>query len=716
MRQITQNLRTGVMRVIDSPFPVLNPGQVRVRNHYSVISAGTEASTVKAARAGLLGKAKARPEQVRQVVESLRCRGVSQTYRAVMKKLDAHSPLGYSCVGEVIEVGRGVSEFRVGDIAACGGGTASHAEVVCVPVNLCVKVGGQPDLRQCAYNTLGAIAMQGVRQAALGLAESCAVIGLGLIGQLTCLLLRAAGVRVIGVDVDDFSIGLAAARGADLALNRNSPAIERRIADFTGGHGCDAAIICASTLSVDPINFAGSISRKKATIVVVGAVATGFSREPHFYNKELTLKMSCSYGPGRYDPVYEQKGCDYPLAYVRWTEKRNMEAFQDLVARGIIDVGCLTTHTFKLEEAPRAYQMILERSQPYAGILIEYDASKDMARQPVVVSPRRVKTPKVAIGFLGAGSYAQGFLLPNIPRGPDVALRTVMTSSSAAGRSAAERFGFEMCTADIDDILKDPEINTVFIATRHDTHGRYVIESLKAKKHVFVEKPLCLCAEELDEIRTLCLENQKVLLVGFNRRFSPLSAELTGFIRGGTMSITCRVNAGAVPADCWLQDPQTGGGRIVGEVCHFLDYFNFLTQSWPVRIHAEALEDPLSNEDTVVICLKYANGSVGGIHYFANGSKRLSKEKIEVYWCGLAAVIDDFCDLKIYGGKKTVHKRLLAQDKGQLLQVRSFIEAIKRGLPSPIPIEDIFSATDCSFQVLNSIRAGKPIETTPWTF
>jgi predicted dehydrogenase/threonine dehydrogenase-like Zn-dependent dehydrogenase len=710
MQQITQNLRTGNMRVIEAPYPVLHPGQIMVRNHYSLISAGTEGGTVRAARSGLLAKARARPEQARQVLRGLRERGVVPTYRAVMKRLEAHSALGYSCVGEVVEAGPGVRGFKVGDMAACGGTTASHAEVVCVPENLCVKVDREADLKQRAYNTSGAIALQGVRQADPRLGEACAVIGLGLIGQLTCLLLRAAGVRVVGVDIDDFAVGLAAAHTADLALKRSDGTVYQQIADFTGGYGCDAVIIAASSTSLDPVNFAGAISRKRGTIVVVGAVATGFSREPHFYNKELTLKMSCSYGPGRYDPVYEEKGRDYPLAYVRWTEKRNMEAFQDLLGRRIIDVGCLTTHTFRLEEAPTAYDMVLERSEPCVGILLEYDAAKDLKRGAIAVSAKKKGAGRVQIGFIGAGSYAQVHLLPHIPAGSEAGLKAVMTSSSTGGRSVADRFGFEFCTDKVEDILENPEINAVFIATRHDTHGRYVIESLNAGKHVFVEKPLCLTGEELEEIRRICLKGSRAsLVVGFNRRFAPLTGEILRLMGSGRMSMTYRVNAGAVPSDSWVQDPETGGGRILGEVCHFIDYLNFLNGSYPVRLHAEAMDDPLHNDDTLVISLKYENGSVGAIQYFANGSKDLGKEKVEIHRNGLTAVLDDFRDLKVYRGGRPFHKRLLIQDKGQKVQVHSFIEAIRRGLAPPIALEDIFCATETTFKVLDSLRTGETI-------
>ncbi len=711
MQQLTQKLGTGEMRIVETPFPALAKGCVLIRNHYSLISPGTESGTVGAARKGYIGKAKDRPEQVKQVIRSFKEKGPLQTYRAVMKKLDAHSPLGYSCVGEVIGVGETVSEFKVGDLVAGGGRAASHSEVVCIPTNLCVKIRRDADLKQCAYNTLGAIAMQGLRQADLRLGETCAVIGLGLIGQLSCLLLRAAGVRVVGVDIDDFAVKLAADRSADLALNRFCAGIEQQIAAFSGGVGCDSVIIAASSTSVDPINFAGAILRKRGTVVVVGAVPTGFSREPDFYNKELTLKMSCSYGPGRYDPLYEEKGLDYPPAYVRWTEKRNMEAFQDLIARRIIDAGCLTTHTFKLDEAPSAYDMILERSEPCVGLLIEYDVSKDLKQEPVVLPVKRPCGGRVGIGFIGAGSYAQGFLLPNIPRAPDVCLHGVMTNSSTGSRSAADRFGFQFCTGNESDILDNPDINTVFITTRHDSHGSYVVKALESGRNVFVEKPLCLVKEELGEIREICARpGSPLLLVGFNRRFSPLSLEMKRLFGAGAASVSYRINAGAIPPDSWIQDKDVGGGRILGEVCHFIDYLNFVTGSRPRRIYAEAMDDPHNHDDTVAVCLKYVNGSVGSIQYFANGSKELPKERVEIHSNGLTAVIDDFRDLQVYGTGKTSRKRLLSQDKGQKGLVCSFIEAVRNGSPAPIALEDIFTATDCAFKVLESLKTGKAIE------
>ncbi|MBW2142752.1 MAG: zinc-binding alcohol dehydrogenase, partial [Deltaproteobacteria bacterium] len=436
MEQLVQKLKDGAIQIIEAPLPSIASGMVLIQNHYSLISAGTEGSTVKTARKGYIGKAKERPQQVKQVLDTLKTQGPMQTYRAVMKKLDAYSPLGYSCAGEVIDVAPDVKELQVGDLVACGGITASHAEVVNVPINLCVKLKPDADLKQAAYNTLGAIALQGIRQADLRLGETCAVIGLGLLGQLTCLLLRASGVRVIGTDVNQAMVNMASKHSADLALFQGQAGIEDQINAFTNGIGCDAVIITAASDSLNPINFAGAISRQKGIVVVVGAVPTGFDREPHFYKKELQVKMSCSYGPGRYDPNYEEKGRDYPIGYVRWTENRNMQAFQDLISSGRIDVSFLTTHVFKLEDAPKAYDLILQRSEPSVGVILDYDATKvhKTVLGGVVIKQTSEghKPTSVTIGFIGAGSYAQSHLLPNIPKSKDVALKGVMTATSAS--------------------------------------------------------------------------------------------------------------------------------------------------------------------------------------------------------------------------------------------------------------------------------------------
>ncbi len=720
MQQLTQKLKDGKMQILEVAVPSLQRSHVLVKTHYSLVSAGTEASTVSAARKGYVGKAKERPQQVKQVVDTLKTLGPVQTYRAVMKKLDAYSPLGYSCVGEVIDVSPDVRGFSMGDLVACGGLSASHSEVVTVPANLCVQLKSDTDLKQAAYNTLGAIALQGVRQADPRLGEICAIIGLGLLGQLTALLLRASGVKTVGIDIDPAMVDIAGKYCLDLALNRREDGIEGKILQFAHGLGCDAVIITAASSSLDPINFAGAISRKKGTIVVVGAVPTGFDREPHFYKKELQVKMSCSYGPGRYDPVYEDKGIDYPPAYVRWTENRNMQAFQELIYTKKIDVSYLTTHTFKLDEAPAAYDMIMAKSEPFIGMLIEYDP------QITQISQRRVeirlKTKPLtsslrpstgSIGFIGAGSYAQSHLLPNIPKNKNVSLKGVMTASGTSSRSVAERYGFEFCTGNEKDILEDENINTVFIATRHDSHAEFVLKALKAGKHVFVEKPLCLTLDELNQITQTysAIRNPQsalpLLMVGYNRRFSPLARMIKEAFGKGPMSMLYRINAGYMPADSWIQDPEFGGGRIIGEVCHFVDFLTFMNGSLPVSVYAAAMKDPNNLNDVLNISLRYENGSIGTISYFANGDKGLPKERVEIYANGSTAVLNDFRTFAVYTDGKKKEKKLLSQNKGQKIEVRQFIEAILNGTGEVIPFEDIHSASLMTFKIIESIRSGE---------
>lgn len=701
------------MLILDAPLPQLTSGSILVKNHYSLISAGTEGSTVKAARSSLVEKARSRPQQVKQVIDTLKTQGVIQTYRAVMKKLDAYSPLGYSCCGEVIDVAPDVTGFCVGDLVACGGLSACHAEVVCVPVNLCVKLQPDADMRQAAFNTLGAIAMQGVRQADLRLGESCLIIGLGLLGQLTALLLKASGIRTIGVDIDPEMAELAAKHSLDCGLQRNAPGIQSAIHDFTGGIGCDAVIITAATQSLDPINFAGACCRKRGTVVVVGDVPTGFNREPHFYKKELQVRMSCSYGPGRYDPEYEEKGQDYPPAYVRWTENRNMQAFQELLYSRRIDVGYLATHTFDLDNAQSAYDLVMNRSEPFIGILLKYDTSRQHVRQRLQVRPQ-TGSASVAIGFIGAGSYAQSHLLPNVQVGNDVRLAGILTATSAGSRSTAERFDFEFCAGSEGDILGNPKINTVFIATRHDSHGGYVLRALQAGKHVFVEKPLCRTPQELQDIYACYAALTETgsppqLLVGYNRRFSPLATALRQSVGNGPLAVNCRVNAGFIPADSWIQDADLGGGRIVGEVCHFVDLCNFFTGSLPLSVYAVSLPTAANLHDTICISLTYENGSIGTINYFANGDKSLPKERIEVFGGGASAVLDDFRLLSVYAEGRKTDKKLVSQNKGQQTAVRSFIESVKNGGEPLIAFDDLYSTSLATFAVLESLRTGAPV-------
>lgn len=707
MEQLTQKLGSGEMVIQELPMPQLTSGMVLVKNHYSLISAGTEGSTVKAARKSLIGKAKERPQQVKQVLEKLKQQGIVQTYRAVMKKLDAYSPLGYSSAGEVIAVADDVTEFKVGDKVACAGaGYANHAEIVSVPVNLCVKLSPDADLSKACYNTLGAIAMQGVRQADLRLGESCAVIGLGLIGQLACLELKASGVNVVGIDVSQAAVDNAK-NCTDIAIVRNDPAIKDRILDFTDGQGVDAVIIAAATNSLDPVNFAGAISRKKGRIVILGAVPTGFDREPDFYKKELELKMSCSYGPGRYDLNYEEKGLDYPLPYVRWTEKRNMQAFQKLLESGRINLSYLTTHEFKFEDAPQAYNLVLTHSEPFLGIVLKYDIDKKHDVKTIITGNFSPES-NVNVAFIGAGSYAQGNLLPNLPPVNAVGRVAIMTNSGTTSKRVAEKFKFAKCTSDINEILGDDKINTVFVATRHDSHAKYVLEALGAGKNVYVEKPLCLTLDELVEIEDCVAESGKGVMIGFNRRFSPFAKFLKKKLGSGKMSMIYRINAGSIPASHWIQDPTVGGGRIIGEVCHFVDLMTYMCGSNPVKVTASALPDAAGLNDTVNIIVDFANGSTGVIAYYSNGSKSLPKEYFEAYHAGVTGIIQDYRRAEVYGRKVESMKKA-NQDKGQPEMMRVFFDSLADG-SLPIPMDQIFSVTKATFAVIESIReSGMPI-------
>lgn len=714
MKQLTQKLKDGSMGVIEVPLVQVRPRTVLVRNRFSLISAGTEGSTVSTARKSYLGKAKERPQQVKQVLDTLQQQGPIQTYRAVMKKLDSYSPLGYSSAGVVVEVGNSVRGFSIGDSVACAGaGYANHAEYVAVPDNLCVKLPPDADLCLASYNTLGAIALQGVRQADLRVGETCVVIGLGLLGQLSALILKASGVRVIGLDINQRAVEIARNHCVDQGLTMDSPGIETAVTELTDGIGADAVIIAAATSSLQPINLAGRLLRKRGTVVIVGDVPTGFERDPDYYRKELSLKMSCSYGPGRYDPVYEEKGFDYPPAYVRWTENRNMQAFQHLIHSGAIYLGYLTTHRFPLERAPEAYDLILSRSEDFLGIVISYDTDEPLEREPIRLRDtqvtRRAPTGR-GVSFIGAGSYAMSHLLPNLPGDGRIRLNGIMTSSGTSSRSVGEKFGFAYLAARVEDVVGDDDTGAVFIATRHDTHHEYVKAALEAGRHVFVEKPLCLTPAQLDEIVALWSEGEQRLMVGFNRRFSPLAQIVKEKLGPGPISMVYRVNAGKIPANTWIQDADLGGGRVIGEVCHFIDLMLFMSGSLPTSVHAATLRDGEHLEDTLVINLAFENGSIGSICYFANGPKSLPKEYLEVYQGGLVAIIRDFKELEIHGLKKPFVKKLLNQDKGQKPMVERFVEVLTKGADCPIPFAETRATTLTTFKVLESLRTGEAVK------
>jgi len=718
MKQLVQNLKTGEMKIIDAPIPALGPKNIIVRVHHSLISAGTEGSKVSMARKGYLGKAKERPEQVKQVIDTLKKEGFSNTYRKVMNKLDSWTPLGYSCAGEVIEAGSEITSLKSGDLVACAGADiANHAQVVSVPLNLCAKLPQGVNTAAAAYTTVGAIALQGIRQADLRLGEFCAVIGLGLIGQLTVQMLAASGVQVFGIDVNPQTLDVAKESGAVESFLRADATLLQSILEATAGKGVDAVIITAGVNSLDPVELAGQLARKKGRVIIVGAVPTGFSRE-NYYKKELDLRMSSSYGPGRYDPVYEEKGIDYPYGYVRWTENRNMQAFLNLIALGRISPQSLTTHTFAFEKATDAFDLIMKKEERYFGILLEYDTQKSVDK--INVLSGNPKQEKVNIGFIGAGSFAQTFLLPNIAKEKDVALIGVVNNQGHTAQTVAERYGFAFAATDASAVYNDDKINTVFIATRHNLHAAQVLDALKKGKHVFVEKPLALALEELEEIRNLYkkISGEKIrnpqspipnLMVGFNRRFAPHIKKIKEKFTGAPLAVHYRINAGFIPPDHWTQDKEIGGGRIIGEVCHFTDLAMHIAGALPASVQAFAIPDSSGLNDSLVCNIQFKNGSVASVSYLANGSKSLPKEYLEVSAAGLSAVVDDFKELRVYGRKEKKYK-LLAQNKGHKSEVQAFLQAIKKGGPSPISFEEIYHSGLMPFKIIESIQKKKVID------
>ncbi len=710
MKQLTQNLKNGTMRVMDVPQPVPSSGKILVRTMYSVISGGTEGKTVSDARKGYIDKAKSRQKEVRQVIELAKSSGLRDTYDLVMNKLEAYAALGYTAMGRVIEVTDDVSAIHVGDLVACGGADAAHAEVLSVGTNLCAKVHEGTDPRHAALATIASIAMQGVRQAEVRLGESVVVVGLGLIGQLTMQFLAAQGCRTIGIDLDPQQVELAKRCGFEYSYHAEMEGITSAVLDLTGGIGTDAVIITAGTSSLGPVNLAGELCRKKGKVVIVGAVPTGFERK-HYYRKELDLRMSSSYGPGRYDPQYEEKGIDYPVGYVRWTEQRNMQAYLDLLAAGRLNIEPLITHEFALERAKEAYDMILSRSEHYCAVLLKYDIDREIEStvyngvQSAKCKEQRAHGVKAA--FIGAGSFAQNMILPNLKELVDFV--GISTRHGNTSRYVMDKYGFSYATDDIGKILSDDAVNTVFVMTRHDTHAHYVLGALRAGKDVFVEKPLTLRPEELEEIAKEYQNGSSRLMLGFNRRFAPHVMEVKRMFRDDQpKAIQMRINAGILPPEHWVHDPDVGGGRIIGEACHFIDLAMYIAGSKIVSVAAHETSSGANLRDTVSISLGFANGSSATISYFSNGSKKLPKEYIEVFCHGVSVVIDDFREMTVYGQKKK-RSKLKKQDKGHAAELKAFVECIEQGKPAPIPFEEIYLSTKATFAVLESIRERKMV-------
>lgn len=718
MKQISQNYKTGAIRLESVQAPAVRAGGVLVRSHYSVVSAGTEGMKVKEGKLSYLGKARARPDQVKKVLDTLRQQGLAATYQKVMNKLDKLTPLGYALSGEVIAVGVGAEEFAVGQRVACAGaGYANHAEVNFVPKNLVVPVPAGVSGHHAAFATVGAIALQAFRQGELQLGETACVIGLGLLGQILVQILRAAGVQVIGIDVLEHRCALAKRSGADAATRPDDVALAGMIARLTGGHGVDAAFITAGGSGNGPLELAVDVARDRARIIDVGKTKLDLPWN-ECYLKELDLRFSRSYGPGRYDPLYEERGIDYPIGYVRWTERRNMAAFLDLVATGRVRLDLIEAPLRPFDEAERVYQEMTEGKGVGLATVFEYPRA-DNARSAAPLPSSSGAVParpqgKVRLGVIGAGNYALTMLLPHLHANPDVLLHTVATASGLSGTDAMRKFGFGRATTDYKEILASHDIDGVVIATRHSTHARIAAEALRAGKAVYVEKPLALDAGELKLIlRAIAESGNDRLMVGFNRRFAPILADMAKRFRrlDAPLTIHYRVHSGQLEAGSWYLD-RNEGSRFVGEGGHFLDTVSFLAGARPVSVYARALHPARLTADdleNLAVIVQYENGSVGNVLYLTQGGAKTPKEYAEIFGGGQTAQMANFETLAYYHDDASSRKRWRL-NKGQKEELHAFVDALQAGGPMPIPLSDLVYTTLATLAVSRSVRAGTPVQ------
>jgi predicted dehydrogenase/threonine dehydrogenase-like Zn-dependent dehydrogenase len=716
MKQVLQNRKTGRPFVGEVPVPALQKGRVLVRTVASLISAGTERAAVELISKGLVQEARLRPDLVKAVIAKVKNEGIFNTFASVRDKMAASQAMGYSAAGIVSAVADDVAEFQIGDRVACAGvGFASHAEVLSVPKNLCVHLPAAVSFQSGAYGTLGAIALQGVRLAEPTLGESVVVIGLGLVGQLTVQLLKANGCRVFGLDLDQTRVALALEMGADRAAVSTEESA-KEIEAWTRGHGADAVLITAATDSNQPVELAARVSRLKGRVIVVGMTGMDIPRQP-FFSRELNLIISMSYGPGRYDPDYEERGKDYPLPYVRWTENRNIESFLELVGDGRVNVDRLTTHRFPIEAADRAYQLISGNTpEGYLGVLLNYDPEAEVVRRVTLSATPSARSSEktIGLGVIGAGGYVPAMLLPHF-KNEAVEFHSITTASGISAHDVGKRFNFTYAVSSADEVLDDERVNLVVIGTRPDLHAELASKALARDKHVFVEKPLALNDEQLESVLENAGKSAGKLMVGFNRRFSPLAQRARDcFARRETpLSILYRVNAGRIAKEHWTQHAEEGGGRIVGEVCHFIDLMQYLTTAPPVFVFAESVSarsSKIVDADSIFITLRFADGSNGSIAYLSEGDKGLAKERVEIFGAGRVFVLDDFRRATLYNDGREEQVTLKAQDKGQQEQVHQVCASVLGGGAVPISIDELTATTRATFRVLDSLRERRPFE------
>ena len=722
MKQILQSFKTGEMWLAEVPAPLCKGKGAVVRTCASFVSAGTERMLAEFAKKGLVGKAMQMPDQVKKVIRKMKTEGVFATLEKVQAKLDQPIPLGYSSAGIVVEAGRDCG-LNVGDRVACGGaGFANHAEFNYVPKNLMVKIPDGVSFEDASCATVGSIALQGVRQCEVNLGESVAVIGLGLMGILAVQMLKASGCRVVGFDPNSSRCKLAEEMGCDRAVSDN---FVGECMAFSGGYGVDAVLITAATHSNEPVTVAAEICRKKGRVVATGLVGMNLPRD-QYYKKEVDFRLSCSYGPGRYDPVYEEQGVDYPFGYVRWTEQRNMAAFLQLVAEGKVTPGKLVTHRFKFDDALDAYQVLLGiRKEPYLGIVLEYGSGDKLELENGVVQ-RRVNfnhvehvehVDKVGVSFIGAGNFAKAVLLPNLKKVNDAVFRGVSTATGMSATDTAKKYGFAFAATDQKEILKDSETKLVMVTTRHDLHAGQIASALDAGKYVFSEKPLCINEEQFEELTSAssaCSARLNKVMIGFNRRFSPHAKLLKEYFAKRTLPLVMhyRVNASAIPKEVWIQDPSVGGGRMVGEGCHFIDFMSYVCGAPVEKVQAMCIKTANgaeTPEDSISVNLQFADGSVGTLEYVAFGDTTLPKELCEIHGEGSTATMENFCSTVCTGklGKRKLKGR---QQKGFAEELEATVASVKAGGAMPITWDEIVNITKTTFAILKAVKSGKSEE------
>ncbi len=700
MKQIIQDLKSGETILEEVPVPQVRSGHILIRTHRSLVSLGTERMLVNFGKAGYISKARQQPEKVKQVLQKVKSDGLKPTVEAVMRKLNDPLPLGYCNAGEVVAVGKGVSDFKVGDRVISNG---HHAEVVCVPKNLAAKIPDEVSYEEASFTVIGAIALQGVRLLDPTFGETIVVTGLGLIGLMAAQLLMANGCEVIGLDFDPQKVALAKSWGVNAIAVTDTTNPVALVENLTGGAGADGVLITASTKSDEVISQAAQMSRKRGRIVLVGVIGLNIQRSD-FYEKELSFQVSCSYGPGRYDEEYETKGNDYPMPYVRWTEKRNFEAVLNAVAKGRLDVKGLISEEIELDDYGNIYNNI-DKAKGIAYVL-KYPATARQENTNVLVTDKQFEGKKGVLGVIGAGNFTKAMILPTLKK-LNADIKYIASARGLSGTTTAKKYGIANSTTNYSDILSDNEVDAVLITTRHNQHATQVVEALQAGKHVFVEKPLAINRTELAEIVAAWQQQNSMLTVGFNRRFSPFIQDAKKQLGNDNtpINVIATMNAGFIPADHWVQDMETGGGRIIGEACHLIDLMTFLTGSLVDSVVANAFGTNFEeNTDNVSILLRYRNGSQGVINYFPNGNKAYSKERVEVYSQNRTMIIDNFRQSKYYGFKGSGMKK--SQDKGHYEQFRRFVESVKSGGGATIPFEEVINTTEASIAAVESLTTG----------